>query len=349
MKAITLRNKFQTNATLVANDFIDHYMVQANGEFVKVYLFLLRHINDPYSSLTISTIADCLNNTENDILRAFKYWEKKGLLRTECDSENKVCALELLEVTKRNEAVSSIVSTPVSNLKSNSIPQTVKAPSLSHSTDLLRAQKELKSLLFIAEQYLAKTLTKTDIDAITYFYDSLNMSADLIEYLIESCVEHGHKSIHYIQKVALSWADRGITTKEQAKKEAHIYNKNCYAVLNAFGIKNRGPAASEIKFIQKWTDEYGFTLDIIEEACSRTISATHQPSFEYADKILTKWFESQVRHLKDVTSLDTAFQKEKGNHSSAPPKAKPVSRNLNNFERRSYDMDSLEEQLLNSN
>ena len=41
------------------------------------------------------------------------------------------------------------------------------------------------------------------------FYDHLGMSADLIEYLIESCVENGHKSIHYIQKVALSWADSG--------------------------------------------------------------------------------------------------------------------------------------------
>ena len=73
------------------------------------------------------------------------------------------------------------------------------------------------------------------MDAITYFYDHLGMSADLIEYLIESCVENGHKSIHYIQKVALSWADSGITTKEQAKQQSRSYNKNCYTVLNAFG------------------------------------------------------------------------------------------------------------------
>ena len=52
MKTFTLKNKFQTNATLVANDFIDHYMVQANGEFVKVYLFLLRHLDNAGSSLT---------------------------------------------------------------------------------------------------------------------------------------------------------------------------------------------------------------------------------------------------------------------------------------------------------
>ena len=357
MKEFTLTSRFQTNVTLVANGFIDHYMVQANGEVVKVYLFLLRHLGGSSSSLSVSAIADYLNHTENDILRAFKYWESKQLLHMECDAKGEVCHLELLPFPASQMSVSD--SSPV---KTSSVPQsapvssapvrTAAAP-VSHSVspkDSLKAQKQLKSLLFIAEQYLGKTLTKTDMDAITYFYDHLGMSADLIEYLIESCVENGHKSIHYIQKVALSWADSGITTKEQAKQQSRSYNKNCYTVLNAFGIKNRGPAASELTYIQKWTDTYGFTLDIIEEACSRTISATHQPSFEYADTILTRWHNSNVHHLKDIAVLDTAYQKQKEHTgTSSVPKAKPVSRNLNNFERRSYDMDSLEEQLLNSN
>lgn len=97
---IYVKNKFQTNATLVANDFIDHYMVQANGEFVKVYLFLLRHLDNAGSSLTVSAVADCLNNTENDILRAFKYWESKGLLQMECDAEGHVCELELIQIPR---------------------------------------------------------------------------------------------------------------------------------------------------------------------------------------------------------------------------------------------------------
>ena len=83
MKTLILKNKYQVNATLVANDFIDHYMSKANGEFVKVYLFLLRHLDDPYSQLTISAIADSLDNTEKDILRAFRYWESEGLLSLE--------------------------------------------------------------------------------------------------------------------------------------------------------------------------------------------------------------------------------------------------------------------------
>ena len=81
------------------------------------------------------------------------------------------------------------------------------------------------------------------METITYFYQDLDMSADLIEYLIESCVENGHKSIHYIKTVALSWSDSRISSVEQARESSSAYNKNCYTVLNAFGIKNRGPAA----------------------------------------------------------------------------------------------------------
>ena len=161
-------------------------------------------------------------------------------------------------------------------------------------------------------------------------------------------MENGHKSMHYIQKVALSWADSGIETVAQAKEQSMSYNRHCFAVLNAFGIKNRGPAASELTYIRKWAEEYGFSTDIIQEACRRTISATHQPSFEYADTILTKWHGQNIRHLADIASLDEAFQKEKASHR-ASARAKTAPRNLNNFERRNYDMDSLEEQLLKSN
>ena len=349
MKKLTLKNRFQTNATLLPNDFIDNYMVNANGEFVKVYLFLLRHLDDPCSSLTIPMIADCLNNTENDVLRAFRYWETAGLLRLERDAEDRITGIELQKMTsvkKSGADVMAAPSVPVPEEPAAEEPEAPVAapavPSNAVQLDTFRAQKEIKSLLFIAEQYLGKTLTRTDMETITYFYDTLNMSADLIEYLLETCVENGHKSMHYIRKVALSWCDSGIETVSQAKEQSQSYNKNCFTVLNAFGIKNRGPAASELTYIRKWAEDYGFTADMIEEACRRTISATHQPSFEYADTILTRWHENHVRSLKDVTVLDEAFQKEKAAQRIASVRTRTQERNLNNFARRHSDMDSIE-------
>ena len=383
MNTLTLKNKFQTNATLLPNDFIDNYMINANGEFVKVYLFLLRHVNSCSSKLTLSMIADCLNNTEKDILRALRYWESEGLLRSEYDADGKLTALELQEtvqsvqsqsvqITQQPESEcrvslqsgSDVPASDTDTLKNTACPvhkEEIISPSAAPARSVLkatvqkavaidefRAQKEIKSLLFIAEQYLGKTLTHTEMETITYFYDTLHMSADLIEYLIESCVENGHKNIHYIKKVAFSWVEEGIETVSQAKEQSMLYSRCCYTVLNAFGIKGRGPAASELEFIKKWSEQYAFTSDIIAEACRRTITATHQPSFEYADSILTKWHEHNIRHLKDITALDEAHQKQTSAARSAA-RPKPLTKNLNNFERRSYDMESLEEQLLKSN
>lgn len=101
MKTLVLKNNFQMNMTMLPNSFVDHYMANANGEFVKVYLFLLRHVEDAASSLSISMIADYLNNTENDVLRAFRYWESVGLLRLGHGPDGGITPLNFFAMKKR--------------------------------------------------------------------------------------------------------------------------------------------------------------------------------------------------------------------------------------------------------
>ena len=66
--------------TVVTNEFIDKYMTGANGEYVKVYLYLLRHQKE---LVEVGAIADALNHTEADVRRALAYWEKAGILSKE--------------------------------------------------------------------------------------------------------------------------------------------------------------------------------------------------------------------------------------------------------------------------
>lgn len=366
MSALILRNRFQGNTTLVENEFIDNYMAAANGEYVKVYLLLLRHLNNPCISLSIAHMADCLENTEGDILRALKYWEKEGLLTLEYDSAGSVIGLEVGRVPKHHEkdaassapadaAYGGVPASAAAPVSSQVLPVAPASPvpeadiPLAPKRSSSRSRKELKQILFIAEQYLGKTLTRTDVDTITYFYESLGFSADLIEYLIEYCVENGHKSMHYIQKVALSWADEHITSVEQAKNTSALYNKTCYSILNAFGIKGRGPAAAELEFIRKWTETDGTDLELVLEACNRTISAIHQPSFEYTDRILQNWNTHNVRTLADVRILDTAYEQERSaQKKSTAKKTSAPKASQSGYIERSYDMDELEKQLLNS-
>lgn len=331
MKTLTLTNQAKKTVTVLENEFIDRYMPKANGEYVKVYLMLLRHLDESASLPAPSRLADLLECTEKDILRAFKYWEGQGLLEYKEEAPDRSLQAEV------SPSEASLTVAPVSGTDK------------SVNTGKHGNRKEFKELLFVAEQYLGKTLSATDINAITYFYETLQMSADLIEYLIEYCVENGHKSIHYIQKVALSWHSQDIRTAEQAKTNSVLYNKNCYSILNAYGIKGRAPAASEIAYIRKWHEEYAFSLEIILEACDRTMNMVHQPNFEYTDSILKNWYKKNVHTLEDVSVLDAAFTRakaDKARQQTTQP-SKPSGRNkFNNFENRSYDMNDLERRLI---
>ena len=359
MKELKLTKYVQTNATVLDNEFIDHYMVRANGEYVKVYLLLLRHMNQSSGYLSVSELADLLECTEKDILRALRYWKSEGLLDYLDDTPD--------DPSPKSTAPSPAASSGLHDVQSGYMTSSIPADSVSDSAALAsttniqqyRSRKEraeFKELLFVAEQYLGKTLSATDIDQITYFYDTLNMSAELIEYLIEYCVENGHKSMHYINKVALSWHEENITTVNLAKTSSFLYNKNCYCILNAYGIKGRGPAASEIAYIRKWSEEYGFALEVILEACDRTMNSIHQPSFDYTDSILKRWKDKNVRQLKDIDAVDADYRKEKERAKELAKERKrqqqtqkPVNsqnNKFNNFDGRSYDMNDLERRLV---
>lgn len=333
MKKLTLTNHVQGNTTVLENEFIDHYMAEANGEYVKVYLLLLRRLNDP--DITVSKLADMLDDTEKDVIRALNYWKKQGLLDYELADTSISANINAARPAVQEPPAPAPAATPAVNIQ----PYRNR-----------KERGEFKELLFVAEQYLGKTLSATDIDTITYFYDHLHMSTDLIEYLIEYCVENGHKSIHYIQKVALSWAEQNITTVTGAKANTILYNKNCYSVLNAYGIKGRVPASSEIDFIRRWNEEYGFSLEIILEACTRTMNTIHQPSFDYTDTILKSWLVKNVKSMKDIKALDEEYLKEKERKKKKETKQNLPSggknNKFNNFEGRTYDMNDLERKLV---
>ena len=372
MKTLTLNTRFQSNTTTVENAFIDRYMAEANGEYVKVYLLLLRYLGRLGTAMSISGFADLLDNTEKDILRALSYWEKAGLITLQHDAAGSLCGITLEQVPSLDDSseirvsVSSASDRP-ENSAAPAIPDAAQPeilpeassenrtlsdealPVRSYSQDAA-SRIELKSILFVAEQYMGKTLTRSEVDTILYFYENLGFSTDLIEYLIEYCADNGHRSIHYIRQVALAWYKDEITTVDQARDRTSFHNKNCYAVLKAFGISGRNAAAAELEYIQRWTNEYGFTLDMVVEACNRTMSSIHQPSFEYADTILKSWLTKNIHHLSDLEQADLDFQKTREQKKTRPAvtqnrQSAPANR-FNNFQRRNYDLDSLEQQLL---
>lgn len=207
--------------------------------------------------------------------------------------------------------------------------------------------EEQQQLLFICEQYLGKTLSSTEVARICYFHDVLGFSADLIEYLVEYCVSRRHKSLRYIESVAMAWHKEGYTSASEAKEHTTTYSKAYFSILKAFGITSRNPVDAEISYMNQWIREYGFSLELITEACGRTMAAIHQPSFEYADKILSTWKKENVSSLSEVKALDARHRSSKAGAEPPSSRKTMAPSRFHNFRERSYDFNELEKQLIN--
>ena len=77
---LSLHNGSSSGVTIISNIFIDYYMPHSNGEFVKIYLYLLRCLKGGQSHLDLASVADVFNCTETDILRTLRYWESQKLV-----------------------------------------------------------------------------------------------------------------------------------------------------------------------------------------------------------------------------------------------------------------------------
>lgn len=225
-------------------------------------------------------------------------------------------------------------------------PPAAKTAYTADDLKTFRDNEETAQLLFIVEQYIGKPLSASDVKTVLFIYDSLGFSADLIDYLVQYCVEKEKKSFRYIEKVALEWAENHIATPKEAKNFAYRYEKNVYTVMKALG-KNNEPTPKEAAFVTRWTKEWDFPLAVIEAACERTVLAVDRHRFEYAERILSSWHQSQVHSLEDIRAIDEAYQKKKTamSHSGSAP---AYNNQFNQFPQREYDFDALEKELLSN-
>lgn len=373
MSRLTIYQDNYINATVISNRFIDEYMQAANDAQLKIYLYLIRMMSARLST-SISDIADKFNYTEKDVMRALKYWEKNGLLTLDCDERKNVTGIHLLDYAAPMQvpaaapvpAVSMTAAAPLASVVpiSSKLNTAAAEPSAeaaqntpadesgrqesdyvkpNYTLDELKAFKSDEAtsrLLFVAEQYLKKTLSPNEIRSILFISDRLAFSEDLIDYLIQYCVDRGKKDLRYIEKVAVSWAQQGITTPRQAARLASKYDKSVYRIMNALG-KNGSPTQTEAAYIMRWLKEYGFSDEIIFTACERTVLATDKHRFAYADSILSSWFKAGVRHKSDIRALDENYHKTKTPGTASGNK-------FNQFKQNSYDFDALEQELLSN-
>ena len=163
MVQIQLHNDCPTTDTLISNRFIDGFMPQANGEFVKVYLYLLRCVQSHAYNFTISEIADKFNNTEMDVIRALRYWQKTGIVNLDEDPSGQICGIHMLSFDQENPvnaldsvnnpsaASASIQTQPLDSTASAAASQTEVSQASDHAASA-KAEK-VKTILEAASAF----------------------------------------------------------------------------------------------------------------------------------------------------------------------------------------------------
>ena len=352
MKKLNLRTKTQRQYLEIPVDFIDEYIPQAPEGALKVYLYLVRCAMDPTILLSLSDMADLFDITQKTVVRALTYWEECGLLALEYEEED-LTDITLLPFPSEGAypadsapkaAEAEAVSRPVTPVNVQPLPvRSAAAPPEEMSpidfADLER-DENFSDLLDLAQYYLKKPANSTMRDALGYCYLLFDRQNDVIEYLLEYCIEQGHFSVHYIRKVAENWKSEGLSDLSSIKKSVAMRSKTVTSIQKAFGIRDRQLADVEMDYVTSWSRD--FDLPIILEACNRTVKNAHSPSFNYANSILTEWKAQKVTSLDDVRKLDESHaKKEKKSASSDTAPRKQAAGSFRNFDERKDDYTDL--------
>lgn len=373
--------------TSIHNTFIEKYMLHANGSYVKVYLYLSKCIQAGEEDLSISSLADQMENTEKDVIRALNYWEKQGLMRlTRGEDGEEILGIDVLnpdETLSAQEESRSFAdlsagngdTTGTSAKRSSSNKDThsslAGAASDSHSatdastdndakaseqkpehsktTAASKAQTASPSISTVearpksshktiqvtteqmnrlaenddfcwtsnvVESYLGRPVKPKELQLITYLYDTLHFSSELILHLYEYCISLGKTSTSYIEKVAIAWDEKQVKTPDDAQNATIEYNTTYNAVSKAMAL-GRPLAAIEKDFVDRWQNQWSMDLSVILEACNRTLLKLQHGDFKYAEAIVERWHRSGVHTLADIQKADEAFANEKAMERAA--------------------------------
>lgn len=347
--------------TSVSNVFIDEYMNKANGEFVKIYLHLLRMVSkmkDEPEEFSTEKIADHFGILESDVYRALTYWNEEEVLSLSFNDEGKIEGVllnnyiqtkpasgrilhqdESVDVNMLAKASGESVAVPASSSSEYIVPKKTKRT----ASEIMKLSDDsrIKELCFLAEQYLSITLSPAATNSIIYMVEDLRLDSDLIEHLLES----GETSLPKIEKKAVAYAKAGIATLEDAKQDEMLREKIVGAIYKVFGQDSPAPVKREIEFIAKWHNDFKFSDEIIIEACHRTMAHTHKGSFEYTDSILTNWYNQGALSMEAIEKLDDEHSKKQS--SKFKKTSKKASKNK--IESHTYDFNELEKKLAKSN
>lgn len=307
------------NYTLVDNIFIDNFLPKARGEYVKIFILILKYAYCGEMGFNSSFIAKTLNLLESDIKNALDYWSDVGVIKVTSIDET-TSNIEFLQLSENSTITSSL--NLINEINNNNLIDFFKEVEIIMGRPL--SQKEMENYISWTKQF--------------------NFSYELILYLISYCVNKNKKDFRYIEKVALSWWDLNIKTLDEAmvytekrEKQFTSYKK----ILNYLGMNDTEIGKPQEELFNKWLVTYNMSMDLILKACDICFSKISKNDFNYIDGILNNFKNSKIFTIEDYEK----YENSKNSLVKGFSKSKPKN-TFSNFPQRVYDNEKLEKLLL---
>lgn len=261
-------------------EFVDYCMKDANPTFIAVYLYGFRQCFAAKPKNAVSDAAAALGLLESDVVKAWKYWEERGVVTLHyaegggtADFSVEFCDLSTLFQTKAPKTAAKRKTPPAND-----------APP--------KEDRMLADMRAHAEVLFNRPLSLSDMNILYDLYSDLGLAPEAILMIIEHCVSLEKRSMRYVRSVAQSWADAGIHTMEQvsahlASLEATDQVKRRFKKLLKF--YSRDFSDTEVQYLKRWSET--LSDEFIKDAYEKTIMQTGKVSFKYMDAILTDWHE----------------------------------------------------------
>lgn len=258
------------SSTNIPDIFFTGYLPEANGDFIKVYLYIL-FLSKYDKDIKINDLCKKLGLSLKVIQDAMKYWEDQGV------------------IVKKNTGYS------FNNLQEIELNNLYK-PRVSLSAEQVQksaeSQKRAKTMESINNQYFSGLMPTTWYPDIEMWFKKYGFDDEVMMALFNYCFNKSALHKNYIQTVADAWAKNSIKTYSDLdlyyeKQEA--VNKIANMVIKKLTL-GRQLSQYEYAYVEKWVIDFKYTFDIIEIALKRTTSKVN-PSFDYIDKLLTDWHD----------------------------------------------------------
>ncbi len=243
--------------TPVENQFILEYVPQAKGDYVRVYLYGLMACHHPEINMNLDQMSHELNLPEEEIQKAFRYWERRGLVRRISDAPP---SWQYVSWKERDT-----FSVPPQDREYEAFGEALYA-------------------VFDHE----RRLHGKEIQTCYEWVEDLKLPMEAVIMLLKHMagVKGKDFSMQSAGRVALEMAEAGVQTLEDAEsflsRDQQVWD-GVRRVLRKLGKKGM-PSEAQVEMYRKWIQEWRFTPEAVEAACAET--AKGDPSMGYLDGIL---------------------------------------------------------------